>query len=249
MANANGHLQVINVIHGCQLTLHPNTHRLWNTNQTVSPWCTDYFIPLIWGFILKIRTTKTMKRHLCGFFAAQKSPHEHRDTHPACSLQTDTCGSLLDNEQLIFLPLWQVYFWHSNMMPTASTGECHVGDPMLHWNSPRYICVVRAHLFLYIYFFHSIHFVISQQKLSNAALQLNDIPECHLADVLSLAEITPGLWYLWMWTDILLHTNAFGFGIWTLMETAVSPAVYMLYTSLYILHLKSLSPNRTDLCF
>lgn len=51
MANPNGHLQVINVIHGCQLTSHLNNHSLWNTNQTASPWYTDYFIPLIRGFI------------------------------------------------------------------------------------------------------------------------------------------------------------------------------------------------------
>lgn len=51
LANPNGHLQVINIIHGCQLTSHLNNHSLWNTNQTASPWYTDYFIPLIRWFI------------------------------------------------------------------------------------------------------------------------------------------------------------------------------------------------------
>lgn len=49
MAIPNGHLQVINVIHCCQLASHLNNHNLWNTNQTHSPWYVDHFVSLIPG--------------------------------------------------------------------------------------------------------------------------------------------------------------------------------------------------------
>lgn len=62
MANPNGHLQVISVIHGCQLTSHLNNYGLWNTNQNIPPWRTDYFIPLNLRILWRTMTTKKKEK-------------------------------------------------------------------------------------------------------------------------------------------------------------------------------------------
>lgn len=102
MINPNGHLQVINVI-GCQLTLHQNNHSLWNTNQTASPWCTDYFSSLIWRLI---RGQRRQKRGGIFSLASRCTKWCHQIyKYSLCSLQTDRNSSFLDNHVSIFATL------------------------------------------------------------------------------------------------------------------------------------------------
>lgn len=149
MANPNGHLQVINVIHGCHLTSHLNNHSLWNTNQTASPWCTDYFIPLIWGFI---RGQRQQKRGWALFLWLLVAPNEAikpTNAHYASSRQRHGDASFSDNEKSVFLSPWQVYFsllWCVAQSTRNGPNECHVGDLMSHLEptSVRLPCVAST---------------------------------------------------------------------------------------------------------
>lgn len=129
MANPNGHLQVISVIHGCQLTSHLNNYGLWNTNQNIPPWRTDYFILLNLRILWRTMTTKKKeKRGRAGFASL---PSRRRVTHYARDRQLlGVIRCRPDRCVFLFSPL----LWCDARGPN----ESHVGDPVSHLDRLRF---------------------------------------------------------------------------------------------------------------
>lgn len=129
MANPNGHLQVINVIHGCQLTSHLNNCSLWNTNQTASPWYSNYFSPSVWGIIRGQRQWGGIVP-LASLCRKKSRTNTHYTPY-----QTHGYASILDNEKLVFLSPWQVCSCCFDVQTRAQgSAQMNVGELMLHLN-------------------------------------------------------------------------------------------------------------------
>lgn len=193
MANPNGHLQVINVIHGCQLTSHLNNHSLWNTNQTASPWYTDYFIPLIRGFIRGHRQRQqggggggiiSLYSHsTIGPWNPQiliaLAPFRHRDV-PAPRIMRSRY--FCPPDRCIFTAVTRSLEEWPKLM------SCGWADVTLELTSVHLWCVssTESHNNLCT-------FAILQCKLSKATLHGYDAPECQSIDLFSLTRTIQGM--------------------------------------------------------
>lgn len=189
MANPNGHLQVINVIQGCQLTSHLNNHSLWNTNQNASPWYTDYFIPLICGFIRRQRQQKQGGIISPGS-QCTKGAIKPTNTHYACSLQTHGYARFLDNEKSVLFPPDRCIFTALTCIPEhkgwPKCMPCGWADVTLEPTSVHLWCVGSTDSRI------CQSFCVLQHKPSKATLHLNDLPEYTLMVLFSLLNITQG---------------------------------------------------------
>lgn len=174
MAGPNGHLQVINVICGCQLTSHLNNHSLWNTNQTVSPWCAGHSVPLIWGFMRGQRQQKWGGQHRSGFSLHQMRPSNLQILVTLVPLRhMEPAASWIMRSQ---------YFCHPDrcvftalMCWRKGPNECDVGDLS---DQPRFICCVWVQ-----------QTAASLSAMCSAAQALkgfNDASLCHLMVIVSL---------------------------------------------------------------